>query len=273
VAGAAGLVKGLPCPSLGAACGLRAACPCCRSSKGRGLELALPALLCDGRKESRALERRLQRLRRLAPWTRAGGACAVSCALAAAPTPASLALPPQVLGQSVFVYTHTGELKRLPKGSTVVDFAYTIHTQLGNEMGFAKVNGRVVNAQYTLKNGEVVEVRRACRRRLGRACPLRPVAAAAGAEDTEKHCGLFRHVVWSLRGSAAAAACCAPPPPPPGPAPGGQWGRAGPALQPRRRAAPARLATLRPPVQRCRPPRPAPTPAPTDPCRHPCPPR
>ncbi len=64
-----------------------------------------------------------------------------------------------MLGQSVFVYTHTGELKRLPKGSTVVDFAYTIHTQLGNEMGFAKVNGRVVNAQYTLNNGEVVEVR------------------------------------------------------------------------------------------------------------------
>ncbi|KAI8475534.1 MAG: hypothetical protein J3K34DRAFT_365587 [Monoraphidium minutum] len=66
----------------------------------------------------------------------------------------------EVLGQSVFVYTHTGELRRLPKGSTVVDFAYSVHTQLGNEMRAALVNGRLVAPSYVLSNGEVVEVRR-----------------------------------------------------------------------------------------------------------------
>jgi uncharacterized membrane protein YgcG len=47
-----------------------------------------------------------------------------------------------------------------PQGSTVVDFAYSVHTQLGNEMRAALVNGRLVAPSYVLSNGEVVEIRR-----------------------------------------------------------------------------------------------------------------
>jgi GTP pyrophosphokinase len=46
------------------------------------------------------------------------------------------------------------------QGSTVVDFAYSVHTQLGNEMRAALVNGRLVAPSYVLSNGEVVEVKR-----------------------------------------------------------------------------------------------------------------
>lgn len=66
----------------------------------------------------------------------------------------------EVLGQSVFVYTHKGELKRLPRGSTVVDFAYAIHTGLGREMVGAMVNGRIVQPGYVLSNGDVVEIKK-----------------------------------------------------------------------------------------------------------------
>ncbi|PSC74447.1 Guanosine-3, 5 -bis(diphosphate) 3 -pyrophosphohydrolase [Micractinium conductrix] len=63
-----------------------------------------------------------------------------------------------LLGQSVFVFTPSGEVVRLPKGATVVDFAYHIHTEMGNTMVAAKVNGKVVNADHELANAEVVEV-------------------------------------------------------------------------------------------------------------------
>lgn len=63
-----------------------------------------------------------------------------------------------LLGQGVFVFTPSGQVMRLPKGSTVVDFAYHIHTDVGNTMVAARVNGKVVNADYELANAEVVEV-------------------------------------------------------------------------------------------------------------------
>ncbi len=58
----------------------------------------------------------------------------------------------------VFVYTPKGEIKDLPKGSTPLDFAYRIHTELGNRCVGAKVNGRLVSLNYELKNGDVVEI-------------------------------------------------------------------------------------------------------------------
>jgi GTP pyrophosphokinase len=58
----------------------------------------------------------------------------------------------------VFVYTPKGEIKDLPKGSTPIDFAYRIHTDLGNRCIGAKVNGRLVPLNYQLKNGDVVEI-------------------------------------------------------------------------------------------------------------------
>ena len=63
-----------------------------------------------------------------------------------------------ILGQGVFVFTPSGQVTRLPKGATVVDFAYHIHTDIGNTMIAAKVNGKVVPVHHELANAEVVEV-------------------------------------------------------------------------------------------------------------------
>jgi len=58
----------------------------------------------------------------------------------------------------VFVYTPKGEIKDLPRGSTPLDFAYRIHTDLGHRCVGAKVNGRLVPLNYQLSNGDVVEI-------------------------------------------------------------------------------------------------------------------
>jgi guanosine-3',5'-bis(diphosphate) 3'-pyrophosphohydrolase len=58
----------------------------------------------------------------------------------------------------VFVYTPKGEIKDLPKGSTPLDFAYRVHTDLGHRCVGAKVNGRLVPFDYQLNNGDVVEI-------------------------------------------------------------------------------------------------------------------
>lgn len=58
----------------------------------------------------------------------------------------------------VFVFTPRGEIKSLPTRSTVLDFAYNIHTQLGNSCIAAKVNHKLVPLNYTLKSGDQVEI-------------------------------------------------------------------------------------------------------------------
>ncbi|MFC2051719.1 RelA/SpoT family protein [Chloroflexota bacterium] len=58
----------------------------------------------------------------------------------------------------VFVYTPKGEIKDLPKGSTPLDFAYRVHTDLGNRCIGTKVNGRLVPLTYQLNNGDVIEI-------------------------------------------------------------------------------------------------------------------
>jgi GTP pyrophosphokinase len=58
----------------------------------------------------------------------------------------------------VYVFTPTGDIKNLPKGATPVDFAYTIHTDVGNRCAGAKVNSRMVTLDHPLKNGDTVEV-------------------------------------------------------------------------------------------------------------------
>lgn len=60
--------------------------------------------------------------------------------------------------KDIYVFTPKGEVKNLPKGSTPVDFAYMIHTEVGHQCSGAKINGRIRPLHYELKTGDTVEI-------------------------------------------------------------------------------------------------------------------
>jgi len=63
-----------------------------------------------------------------------------------------------MFGDQVFIYTPGGEIKQMPAGSTPLDFAYRIHTDLGHHCIGSKVNGKLVSLTYKLRNGDTVEI-------------------------------------------------------------------------------------------------------------------
>jgi len=102
----------------------------------------------EGSKRDIRQEERMAWLRQLLDWQRE----------ISQPEEMVEAVKTDIFQDQVFVFTPKGEIKDLPTGSTPLDFAYRIHTDLGHRCVGAKVNSRLVPLNYQLKNGDVIEV-------------------------------------------------------------------------------------------------------------------
>ncbi len=102
----------------------------------------------EGLKEPDAFEKRLSWLRQILEWE----------SEYKDPREFMKALKMDLLGDEVFVFTPKGDVINLPIGSTPIDFAYAIHTEVGHRCVGAKVNGKIVPLDYHLHIGDIVEI-------------------------------------------------------------------------------------------------------------------
>ena len=105
----------------------------------------------------------------------------------------------------VFVFTPKGEVKNLSAGSTPLDFAYAVHTDVGHRCVGAKANGKIVPLHYQLKSGDIVEVLTSKQER-GAVARL----ALGGAHDArpQQDPGVPRRASGARTPSAAGARSC-----------------------------------------------------------------
>ena len=102
----------------------------------------------EGRKRDQAFEQRINWLRRLMEWRQDVDNASDFVD----------AMKSDVFNDRVYVFTPRGDIIDLPAGSTPIDFAYHIHTDIGHRCRGAKVNGRLVNLDYRLQTGDAVEI-------------------------------------------------------------------------------------------------------------------
>ncbi len=103
----------------------------------------------EGLKQDQKFDAKVAWLRQLMDWQKdvVGGAQEFVDSLKA-----------DIFQDQVYVFTPKGEIKELPAGSTPLDFAYRIHTDVGHKCVGAKVNGRLVSLDTRLRNGDIVEI-------------------------------------------------------------------------------------------------------------------
>ena len=102
----------------------------------------------DGGKTDEEMDRQLSWLRQTLEWSRD----------LTDPKEFMYSLKADLYHHEIIVFTPKGELKNLPRGATPIDFAYMVHTEVGNHCSGAKVNGRMVPLTSQLKNGDTVEI-------------------------------------------------------------------------------------------------------------------
>lgn len=104
----------------------------------------------DGRKISTGEEEKLAWLRQILEWQRDTSDNKEFMKL--------LKSDLDLFADNVYCFTPTGDVKNLPAGSTPIDFAYSIHSAVGNKMVGARVNGKLVSIDYVINNGDKVEI-------------------------------------------------------------------------------------------------------------------